>query len=72
MFKNQKFSTADPKDKLEHFIDFKVGWEAIVAQKLPLVCFRSGSDEIVGMHFIFVVCRNDKFDEAFLNLVIKL
>ncbi len=57
------------KDKLEYFEDFKIGWRAIVAQKLTLVCFKADSEEIVGMHFIFVVNRKDKFDEAFMNLV---
>lgn len=42
----------------------------MVDQKLPLVCFKAGSDDIVGMHFIFVCSRKDKFDEVFMNIVI--
>lgn len=65
------YPTADLEDKLDYYNDFKIAWQAIVDQKLPLVCFKAGSDDIVGMHFIFVVSRKDKFDETFLQLVNK-
>lgn len=62
-------SIADPKDKLEYFNDIKTAWKEIVAQKLVLVCFKAGSYEIVGMHFVYVLNKKDNFMEAFFNLV---
>lgn len=58
----------DLEDKLVYYNDFKMGWQAMVDQKLPLVCFKDGSDDIVGMHFIFVCSRKDKFDEVFMSI----
>lgn len=31
----------------------------MVSQKTPLVCFKSGSDEIIGMNMIYVSSRAD-------------
>lgn len=45
----------------DHFEDYKLVWNSMVAQKTPLVCFKSGSDEIVGLNMIFVSNTNDDF-----------
>lgn len=65
-------SSADLKDKLEYFEDIKCAWQALVAQRMPLACFKAGSDDIIGMHFIFVNTRNDRFNETLMNLVINM
>lgn len=45
----------------EHFEDYQYGWKSILAQKMPLVCYRQGSDEIVGINWVFVTSEEDNF-----------
>lgn len=35
----------------------------MVEQKVPLVCFKEGSDEIVGINMLFVINKDDHFME---------
>lgn len=35
----------------------------MIEQKLPLVCFKAGSDEIVGANMLFVIQKGDPFLE---------
>lgn len=58
-------------DRLEHFNDYKLAWKEIVAQKTALVCFKEGSDEIVGLSFTFVISKSDKFEQLFFSQVSK-
>lgn len=46
---------------LTHFEDYKLCWDPMVAQRMPLVCFKAGSDEIVGVNMLFVVRKEDHF-----------
>lgn len=41
------------------FEDYKFGWDAVVAQKTPIVCYREGSDEIVGVNWTLVNTKDD-------------
>lgn len=47
----------------DHIEDYKFIWKSMIAQKTPLVCFKSGSDEIVGLNMIFVSNKDDHFME---------
>lgn len=38
---------------------------AMIEQKVPLVCYRTGSDEIVGVFINFVNSKEDHFTEQF-------
>lgn len=46
---------------LAHFGDYKFCWDPIVAQRTALVCFKAGSDEIVGANMLFVSSKDDHF-----------
>lgn len=48
---------ADP----DHIWDYKMMWRPMIAQKLPLVCYKSGSDEIVGASMLFALTKDDDF-----------
>lgn len=48
---------------IDHYEDFAYAWRSILAQKMPLVCYREGSDEIVGESWIFISNKEDKFAE---------
>lgn len=48
---------------LLHFEDYKLCWDPMVAQRMPLVCFKAGSDEIVGVNMLFVVRKEDHYME---------
>lgn len=50
-------------DDLIHFEDYKLCWEPIVAQRMPLVCFKTGSDDIVGVNMLYVCRKEDRFIE---------
>lgn len=43
--------------------DFKMVWWPMIAQKISLVCYRAGSDEIVGMHMVYVLTKGDNLME---------
>lgn len=43
----------------------------MVEQKVPLVCFKEGSDEIVGANMVFVIKNDDGFMPAAYELVSK-
>lgn len=38
-----------------------------MAQKTPIVCYKDGSDEIVGLNFTYVTHKDDHFVEQFQN-----
>lgn len=42
-----------------------------MAQKTPIVCYKEGSDEIIGLNFTFVTHKDDHFVEKFQNGVSK-
>lgn len=48
---------------LAHFEDYKLCWKPIVAQRMPLVCFKAGSDQIVGVNMLYVCSKEDRFIE---------
>lgn len=33
----------------------------MIEQKVPLVCFKEGSDDIVGVNMVFVIKKDDDF-----------
>ncbi|XP_055551330.1 uncharacterized protein LOC129733829 [Wyeomyia smithii] len=39
-------------------------WREVVKQRLALVCFREGSDEIVGLNMTYASCKDDKHDSV--------
>lgn len=41
--------------------DYKRAWAPIIAQRMPLVCFKEGSDEIVGGNMVFISTKGDTF-----------
>lgn len=63
------FSYQADADRLEHFNDYKLAWKEIIAQKTALVCFKEGSDEIVGLSFTFVISKSDNFEQLFFKQV---
>lgn len=44
-----------------YYEDYKMTWISMIKQKMPVVCFRAGSDEIVGVNMLFVVSKEDNF-----------
>lgn len=46
-----------------HFEDYKLTWVEMVKQRTPLVCFKAGSDDIIGVNMIFVMSKDDHFME---------
>lgn len=46
---------------LVHFEDYKMAWDPMVAQRMPLVCFKAGSDEIVGVNWLYVCTKEDSY-----------
>ena len=51
--------TKDP-DAVEYFRQM---WTSLLKQKMTLVCFEFGSDEIAGICVNYVKCKEDKFWE---------
>lgn len=43
--------------------DYTAAWRLMIKQKVPLVCYRSGSDEIVGANMNFIMSKDDHFME---------
>lgn len=41
--------------------DYKSAWAPIIAQRTPLVCFKDGSDDIVGGNMVFISTKGDLF-----------
>lgn len=55
------------------FEDYKFGWDAAMAQRTPIVCYREGSDEIVGVNWTLVNTKEDTlFAEMAANVSLKL
>lgn len=44
-------------------------WSTIIEQKVPLVCYKAGSDEIIGVNMNFVMSKGDHFIEKFAKTV---
>ncbi|XP_055645266.1 uncharacterized protein LOC129781717, partial [Toxorhynchites rutilus septentrionalis] len=42
--------------------DLRNVWRELVKQRLSIVCFREGSDEIVGMNMLYLADKNDTKD----------
>lgn len=55
----------------EHLNDYISAWKLIYAQKMPLVCYKEGSDDIVGVNWTFVSHKDDKLMEQ-LNTNVSL
>lgn len=43
--------------------DYKKFWKPVVAQRTALVCFKEGSDEIIGANLVFVNTQEDNYFE---------
>lgn len=41
--------------------DYKRFWMPIIAQRTTLVCFKDGSDEIVGANVVYIKTKGDTF-----------
>lgn len=52
-------------EDIDHFEDYMHAWRSIIVQKMPLVCYREGSAEIVGINWNFVTHKDDHFAEKF-------
>lgn len=65
-FNKTLYSSGGSKD-LQHYKDYLFAWRSIAAQKVTLVCYKEGSNEIVGANFIFVTHKDDHFIEHFRN-----
>lgn len=42
---------------------FRQMWTSLLKQKMTLVCFENGSDEIAGLSVTYVKCKGDTFWE---------
>lgn len=45
--------------------DYIRAWSKMIEQKVPLVCYKAGSDEIVGVNMNFVMSKEDHFMDKF-------
>lgn len=52
--------TDDPEAELENI---KQLWEPIIKQRMALVCYKTGSEEIVGLNMNFVASKGEHFFE---------
>lgn len=43
----------------KHLEDYILSWRPMIEQKVPLVCFKADSDEIVGINMLFVKTKED-------------
>lgn len=59
----------DGSDDKQHIADYTIGWRSVLAQKTVLVCFKAGSDEIVGVNFNFVNSVEDDFFKHYTDLL---
>lgn len=59
--------TDDPEAELEII---KQLWEPIIKQRMVLACYKTGSDEIVGLNMNFVESKGDHFFENVQERVI--
>lgn len=50
---------------LQHYKDYLFAWKSIAEQKMVLVCYKEGSDEIIGANFTYVTHKDDHFVEHF-------
>lgn len=44
-------------------------WDAVIDQKTPLVCYKAGSDEIVGAHMTLVESKADNYKQQLFDSV---
>lgn len=49
--------------------DYKQFWAPIIEQRIALVCFKEGSDEIIGTNLIFVSTQQDNYFEEIRKFV---
>lgn len=43
------------------FEDYKKLWTPAIAQRMALVCFKEGTDEIVGTNVLFISSKDDNY-----------
>lgn len=53
----------------EHIRLYTIAFRLMLNQKTSLACFRSGSDEIVGVQISFVITKDDPFLDELYNIV---
>lgn len=54
-------SNADGINDKDYVDDYKRLWRAAMNQKTTLVCFREGSDDIVGLNVLVIHTKEDTF-----------
>lgn len=59
----------DPEWENDHIIYM---WRPILQQKMVLVCYKSDSDEIVGLNMNFVLAKDDHYFEDLVKQVIHV
>lgn len=52
--------------------DFLMLWKIMIKQKMALVCFKEGSDEIIGLNMNFVESKDEQFMEKCYQQVKKM
>lgn len=50
--------------------DFLMLWRAMIKQNAALICFKEGSDEIVGLNMNFVTVKDEHFMEDYRQQVL--
>lgn len=63
---NQTENSGGSED-LQHYNDYMFAWKSIMAQKTPIVCYKEGSNEIIGANFTYVTHKDDHFVDHFKN-----
>lgn len=46
-------------------------WKSLLKQKMSLVCFKNGSDEIAGISVTYVKCEGERFWDELDQKVIR-
>lgn len=44
-------------------------WQSIVAERTPIVCFKEGSNEIIGANVVYIKSKGDNFLENMMKEV---
>lgn len=63
--------TRDLANDIDSVKSFEALWRELLEQHITLVCFREGSDEIVGLNMVGIVMKEEQ-DEPYLVCFIKI
>lgn len=58
-------------EDLDAYTDIKIVWKNVLSQKLSLICYKDGSDEVVGCNFLCLKKQSDS-EEKIIVCILKI